>query len=134
MRYFLAVFVALCGGCSTAPLERVTGPSYADEERAYRITWEQTFGMERESRPPTVWLDECANPEPRTECIIADLSPDGEVSIVWREGRQGAPRITGTPWVHMLAAWREVLLTGRRGEPDGELVKAAREALGRVGL
>jgi hypothetical protein len=119
-----------CGG----PLERLTGPSYADEERAYQLVWEGAYGMERESRPPTVWLDECANPEPRTECIIADLSPAGEVSIVWREGRQGPPRITGTFWPEMLANWRTVLLTGRRGEPDGEMVKAAREALGREGL
>jgi hypothetical protein len=133
MRYIAGLALVFAVGC-TAPLERLIGPSFEAEERAYRAVWEGAYGMERESRPPTSWVADCANPEPRSECIIADLSPDGDVTIVWREGRQGAPRISGTFWPELLASWRVVLLTGRRGDPDADLVRSAREALGREGL
>jgi hypothetical protein len=124
--------------CNAAPLvveqpARV-GPSSHEEERAYSLVWEGTFAMERESRPSTTWIADCANPSPRLECVIGYLAPDGDITITWREGRGGAPRISGTPWIEMLGGWRTYLLTGRRGEPDAELARRARDVLGAAGL
>jgi hypothetical protein len=131
MRLTILAFLALAA--CTSPLTRV-GPSLTDEERAYSLVWEGTYAMERESRPPTTWVPDCLNPPPRMECVISNVEPDGDIEITWMEGRLGAPRISNTPWPEALGAWRTYLLTGRRGNGDADLVRAAREALGQAGL
>jgi hypothetical protein len=133
MRYFLLFAFAAVTGCGASGLERI-GPALGDEDLAYRLVWEGAYGMERESRPPTQWIPDCLNPAPRAECVIADLDPDGSLSVSWMDSRLGSPRIGNTPWPEMLGSWRTYLLTGKRGDADADLTKAARIALAQAGL
>lgn len=135
MRFFSSLLLlAGMAGCSGA----YVGPPAEEQERAFQITWEQVYGMGRESRPTVTWLSGCEDRAPEGADPLALTAPDfclkgfvsnrGAVAVDWT----GA--FSSSLWSQELARYRGYLEGGKDGNFDPVLVEQANNALANYGL
>jgi hypothetical protein len=130
MRTVLVVLVLLfvAVGCSAEGVP-VAAPD------AMSIVWEETYGMDRATRPDVVFHDECrvsdgAGPRATTighGCVQAIVYADGRIEI------QSAPLFSTSTFAFALDQWKQMLLTSEF-RTDGVEVQRANNNLRAAGL
>lgn len=129
MRPVLVAALLLFGGCAADAVP-------ADGPDPMAIVWEQTYGMERESRPAVTWHDECRTADGtgnratsiESGCVISIVYDDGAIEL------QRAGRISDSAFALALEQWREWLTASSFAPIDGASIASADRALVDAGL
>jgi hypothetical protein len=115
----------MVGGCGATGLP-------ITERDAMHVVWEQSYGMEAESRPVVSWHSECRTDDSPGKLRITNVYAGCVASIVFADGHieiQSSDKVSDSLFALSLGMWKAYLLSSDFGRFDGREVERAKAAL-----